>query len=192
MDETSWSAAINLSLLTTARDYDAFGCLFGVRNYAKFGPIAADRGLPVDVSDVVRQDHAESLEDMGFGDTWIGWDELKAVDWDEFAEAPDSRIHQYERGAAGELRMVEKAVWSRKFTEVAGITGPVGGYGERNWPDGTEWVDGTTVFRAERLRRRDALSLDSGGDWQPLWDACALLASVHGDENVRLVVWFVS
>jgi hypothetical protein len=27
-------------------DYAAFGCLFGVRNYAGFQPLAPDRGLP--------------------------------------------------------------------------------------------------------------------------------------------------
>ncbi|MEV7233076.1 hypothetical protein AB0N06_03510 [Streptomyces sp. NPDC051020] len=39
-----WSAAVDL--LYMGRSYDAFGCLFGVRNRAGFRPLAAGRGLP--------------------------------------------------------------------------------------------------------------------------------------------------
>jgi hypothetical protein len=38
--EEHWQAAINLFWLYEGSDYDAFGCFFGVRNYANFRPIA--------------------------------------------------------------------------------------------------------------------------------------------------------
>ena len=79
----TWRAAIDLDLLYGDRDYDAFGCLFGVRNYATFRPLAAGRGLPRDLSDTVRQ-AAESWEHHDA--TWISWAEVARVDWDEPAE----------------------------------------------------------------------------------------------------------
>ena len=33
-----WRAAIDLFFLNITRNYDAFGCLFGMRNYANFHP----------------------------------------------------------------------------------------------------------------------------------------------------------
>ncbi|MEU5103981.1 MULTISPECIES: hypothetical protein [unclassified Streptomyces] len=56
------------------------------------------------------------------------------------------------------------------------------------WDEGTEWEVGTTVFRAERARRRDAVPAD--GIWRPVWTVMRALADVHGEHHVRLVVWF--
>ena len=50
-EAASWEAALDLFLLDVTRSYDAFGCLFGVRNHAGFRPFAADRGMPADASD---------------------------------------------------------------------------------------------------------------------------------------------
>ena len=44
-NEGLWLAIVDLGLLLE-RSYDLFGCLFGVRNYARFRPLFADRGLP--------------------------------------------------------------------------------------------------------------------------------------------------
>lgn len=38
---------MGIDQLYDARDYDSFGCLFGVTNFAGFEPVAAERGLPV-------------------------------------------------------------------------------------------------------------------------------------------------
>ncbi|WP_256463461.1 hypothetical protein [Kitasatospora sp. RG8] len=40
------------------------------------------------------------------------------------------------------------------------------------------------------MRRRDAVTED--GEWKPVWTVMEALASTHGDDNVRLVVWFDS
>lgn len=47
--EPLWYSAHGLSSLNdNVRNYDAFGCLFGVRNYANFLPLAAGRvSLPM-------------------------------------------------------------------------------------------------------------------------------------------------
>jgi len=44
--EIPWEAAARLDCLNVTPDYDAFGCLFGVMNFAGFRPVAADRGPP--------------------------------------------------------------------------------------------------------------------------------------------------
>jgi hypothetical protein len=45
-----WEFAMSLDQIHDARDYDSFGCLFGVTNFAGFEPVAAERGLPGDVA----------------------------------------------------------------------------------------------------------------------------------------------
>ncbi|MFB6888633.1 hypothetical protein ACFCX4_04865 [Kitasatospora sp. NPDC056327] len=185
--EPSWRAAHELGYLYGGRDYDAFGCLFGVRNYANFRPLAAGRGLPADLSAAVGARIAELTERHGedglHGITWITWAEVEAVDWDEPAERPDSRLHAYRRTPDG-LRMTGKAAWSRAFAEAVGLErGEV-----REWPEGGEWLVGDTLYRSVTIRRRDAVT--GTGEWQPVWRAMKELAAQHGDDNVRLVVWF--
>ena len=183
-----WQAAIDLFLLNTTRNYDAFGCLFGMRNYANFLPLAAGRGMPSDASETVRAELAQLAPwpDQAYGVTWITWAELAAADWDEPAERADCRIHRYRRTEDG-LRYIGKSSWDARFTRAVGLPDPVPGQAQA-WPEGTEWLVGDTFYRAERLRRRDAVPAD--GAWKPVWAVMEALASLHGDENVRLVVWF--
>lgn len=182
-----WHSAHGLSSLNDVRNYDAFGCLFGVRNYANFRPLAAGRGLPADASATVSDRFAQLAEWYG-GDgvhstTWITWAEVKAIDWDEPAEKPDSRLHQYRRTPSG-LGMTGKSSWSRAFAEAVGLE-----RGEdREWPEGSEWLVGDTLYRSVTIRRRDAVA--ETGEWRPVWEAMRELAEQHGDDNVRLVVWF--
>lgn len=165
-----WAAAIDLGLLYGGRSYDAFGCLFGVRNYAGFRPLAAHRGLPGDVSEQVRAAY-ESLGRDGHSASWIGWAELERVDWGESAETVDERVHRFAFDAERGWVRTGKALGSR-----------------RGRSEGAEWVEGDTLFRVVRLTRRDAVP--EGGEWAPVWVAMRALADVHGAENVRLVVWF--
>lgn len=87
-----WEYSIDLSQLNGKRNYDAFGCLFGIRNFAGFEPLAEDRGLPDDVADRTRE---ECERYSAIGTTWISWSELANVDWDEAALRPDPRTHEY-------------------------------------------------------------------------------------------------
>ncbi|WP_326593169.1 hypothetical protein [Streptomyces brevispora] len=189
--EGEWAAAVDLDLLYVGRSYDAFDCLFGVRNHAGFVPLAAERGLPELMSEAARTE----FDDWGgtaHSPSWIGWNELKCVDWDEQAEITDRRIHEYE-AVNGTWVLVSKAAWSARFAALAGLpvdptTGVIDGYGRRDWPEGTEWRDGDRLYRVERMIRRDAVPQE--GEWQPVWSVMEALAAVHGDGNVRLTVWF--
>lgn len=186
--EPTWYSAHDLDSLNDLRNYDAFGCLFGVRNYANFRPVAAGRGFPADASATVSARFVQLTEwygEDGFhGTTWLTWAEVKAVDWDEPAEKPDRRLHQYRQTPSG-LRMTGKASWSgAAFAEAAGLeAGEV-----REWPEGSEWLVGDTLYRSVTICRRDAVT--ETGEWQPVWEAMKELAELHGDDNVRLVVWF--
>ncbi|MFE1963245.1 hypothetical protein [Streptomyces sp. NPDC059479] len=182
-EDSVWRAAIDLFFLNIDKDYDAFGCLFGVRNYANFRPLAADRGLPADASETVR---AELDRFAHHSTTWITWAELKEVDWDEPAEKADSRLHEYRQTAHG-LRLVGKAAWSPRFAEAVGLPEQARGQAQE-WPEGSEWLIGDTLYRSVKICRRDAVP-ETGG-WKPVWTVMEALASRHGDENVRLVVWF--
>lgn len=188
--ETAWHWAIDLSMLGMSRDYGAFACLFGVRDLGgHWQPVAADRGLPADVSQRVRLDHA-SWGETAFGATWLGWHEILAVDWDAPAIPRATHIARYRRHPDGVLELIHREDWSRGFARASGIdTRSVdpARIGEL-WDEGTEWDTGATVFRAERARRRDAVPAD--GPWQPVWTVMRALAGVHGDQNVRLAVWF--
>lgn len=105
--EGAWSAAVDLDLLYLGRNYDAFGCLFGVRNHAGFVPLAAERGLPESLSEAARTDFDE-WGATAHSPSWIGWNELKCVDWDELSETTDRRIHEYE-AVKGTWVLVSKA-----------------------------------------------------------------------------------
>ncbi|MFE9181405.1 hypothetical protein ACFYN5_34750 [Streptomyces sp. NPDC007126] len=182
-------SAGSLASLNDVRNYYAFGCLFGVRNYAHFRPLAAGRGIPADALATLSARFAQLTEwygEDGFHDmTWITWAEVQAVDWDEPAEKPDSRLHQYRRAPDG-LRMTGKSSWSPAFAEAVGLEA-----GEaREWPAGSEWLVGDTLYRAVTIRRKDAVT--QTGEWQPVWKVMKELAAQHGDDNVRLVVWFDS
>ncbi|MER7791312.1 hypothetical protein [Streptomyces sp. NPDC097640] len=188
--ETAWYAAIELSMLGVTRDYEAFACLFGVRDFSgHWRPVAADRGLPADTAEATRAEFA-GWGEAAFGATWLGWDEVLAIDWDEPALPRATDIARYRRQPDGSLERVYRSVWTRGFARASGVdTLAVGAdrIGEL-WDEGTEWEVGTTVFRAERARRRDAVPAD--GIWRPVWTVMRALAEVHGEHHVRLVVWF--
>ncbi|WP_432036343.1 hypothetical protein [Streptomyces cucumeris] len=125
-----------------------------------------------------------------FGTTWIGWDEVLAIDWDEPAIPRATDITRYRRLPDGTLELSHRGDWSRGFARASGIdtvSVDPDRVGEL-WAEGTEWDVGATVFRAERARRRDAVPAD--GPWQPVWTVMRALAGVHGHAQVRLVVWF--
>jgi hypothetical protein len=186
-DPIAWTAAMDLGLLYSGRSYDAFSCLFGVRDFAGFRPVAADRGLPADAAEPTRRAAGELENDIR-SPTWIGWDEIRRIDWDEPAEHTDSRLHRYERGADGEWVMHSKSGWSREAFEVRGVPVPPAGTAPEIHPEGSVWTRGDVQFRAVRLTRRDAVPED--GEWGPVWEVMAVLGRLHGDANCRLVVWF--
>lgn len=110
------------------------------------------------------------------------------MDWDEVANEVDDCVHEYHRGPDGGWELYGRNSDLARFAVLAGITDPQALYrAGRTYPEGTEWPDGDRLFRVARLRRKDAVP-DS--DWGAVWAVMRTLAGLHGDEGVRLVVWF--
>jgi hypothetical protein len=177
-----WSGVVRLGSILD-RDYDAFGSLFGVRNFAGFAPIAEGRGVPKDASEQAQTDFA-GWGNEAHGATWIAASELAAIDWDERALRADARLHEYERQPSGELRYVGKSAWSTDLAMVTGAGRP--GDPIPLFVEGMEWRLRDSVYRAETLTRREATnrSVDLVIRW------VADLASIYGPDNVRMIVWF--
>lgn len=183
--DVSWECAIQLGQLYCGRDYDAFGCLFGVMNFAGFEPVAAERGIPADAAERTRI-LAQGFQPPAFSASWIGWDEIGAINWDEPAARPDARLHRYASGEDGEWHLAGKAAQDPVFAEHVGLSPARAA--ARPWPAGSQWLIGDRLYRSEVLTRREAIR--AGGEWEPVWAVMATLAGLHGGANVRLVVWF--
>lgn len=179
-----WHGVINICSII-GRNYDAFGCLFGIKNFANFEPIAPRRGLPADLSVIATRDHLEWLDEdtylepeeesrwTFYGETWIGLDEIKAIDWDEKGTALDQRVHEYKRNTEGNWSLESKSIW----------------------PEGTNltqeraWEQDGTLYRIAKIQRKDVLS----PDWKRLFQMMELLKEdVGSTSRVRLVIWFDS
>ena len=182
-----WEYGMDLELAYATRDYDAFGCLFGVRNFAGFDPVASGRGLPADAAPRTRNQAAGMIPPF-FGVTWIGWTEIDAIDWDQPASRPDARLHRYKQDDDGRWHYTGKGATSESFAaQLARTTAQAE---DGTWPAGTEWRIGDSIYRSEVLTRKDAIGPRS--DWNRVWAIMSALAAAHGAGNVRLVVWFDS
>jgi hypothetical protein len=179
--ENEWITIVHASLLFN-RDYDLFGCLFGVKNYANFRPLAPDRGIPKDASITVRNELFKEAENP----SWILWSELKAVDWEEETLYPDDRLHEYHYNENGELIFDTKCAWSTAAEKATGLTMTQIQAPDHHWLDGQKWEFEGKIFRAERLKRKEVLH----GAFSTVMDIMQVLGNRFGDENVRLVVWF--
>ena len=144
MDLETWAAVMALGYVYLGRDYDAFGCLFGVRNDTHFRPIAPDRGVPDDASDQVKG--AASVPGL-YGQTWISWHDIQQIDWEESAEPVTYRLHTYKRTPSGDLAFIGIHVYDKTFEEQVG-------YDERDWQEGEAWEYDGLLFRVERLKRK--------------------------------------
>ncbi|MEU6345010.1 hypothetical protein ABZ883_29145 [Streptomyces sp. NPDC046977] len=120
--------------------------------------------------------------------SWITWAELKAADWEEIANEVDDCVHEYRRSPDGTWVMHGQNSGLTRFAELSGHTDHhTLHHAGRVYAEGTEWPDGDRLFRIGRLRRKDAVP---HRDWAPVWSVMRTLANLHGDEGVRLVVWF--
>ncbi|MFD4244273.1 hypothetical protein ACFWP3_22140 [Streptomyces sp. NPDC058525] len=183
--DSYWHATIDLDHLKVPRNYDAFGCLFGVRDNEQFVPVAPDRGLPEDASNRVR----EGRETIGGRSaSWVSWAEIKQVDWDEESAGPDAYVHEYHRDPHGAWQFLHRHYSPpQRFVDLCGQPARIAMRPNRHFPEGSQWVDGDRMFRVGRLKRRDAVPHDQ---WGPVWTVMRTLADLHGDDEVRLVVWF--
>ena len=102
------------------------------------------------------------------GESWILLQEIQGIDWDE--QAVDRRPHTYEADASGEMVYIGKSA-PQEVSLMA---------------EGTIWQVGSTLFKVEKVSRRESLTRD----WQLLFRLMGELAADYGVDNVRLVVWF--
>lgn len=172
-----WAGLIKIDLLVE-RNRDLFGCLFGVTNHANFKPIAAQRGFPSDLSEEVTQEILWWEEEDGTAPenpTWITWEEIKGIDWEEESVEPDSRAHRYRKTETGELEYVGKGI---------------GGLADSSWQvleRGETLEVGDIVFKLEKIKRKEILA-----SAQLLFSWMEKVAKDFKEPSIRLVVWFDS
>ena len=169
-DPNFWSYVADAGVLLD-RNYDMFGCMFGVRNHANFKPIAHDRGIPEYVSKRTKKE-LETWDVDGHSFSFLTYDEIKKIDWEEESEENDQRIHQYDLQG----NKVAKFSWSILVT----------GDDLKELHKKGELRKDDFVFKLEKMRRKDARN----GRWLLVEELMKLLAEWVGDENVRLIVWF--
>ncbi|MER5449815.1 hypothetical protein ABT065_29950 [Streptomyces sp. NPDC002764] len=179
-----WNIEADLLDFRPPRDYDAWECLFGVRGTGDVNrPLFADRGLPHDVSDPVRE---AAVGDYQHNHTYATWTEVAAVDWD----APLAAGAAWNRAVRAAPEGEEVVRVTPGVREAAART--FGGdllLAPPEWPPGGQVrVDGA-VYRPVTLTAR-MLAPPDEGCWAEVWSVMRELASRYGDEQVRLVVWF--
>ncbi len=178
-----WRVAIELSEVYDERDYDAFGSLFGLKNHTGLKPLAADRGLPPNASNkAIRL--CDGLEHY----SWISWEEMNAIDWQEQGTEPDKRLRAFKRDEEGNLELISAAAWNAEIAEVINFSLEEAIEGTVTWPIGAEWDLGNgLIYRALLRTRRDTICEEN---WKPVWDTMEELSDKYGDSHVRLLVGF--
>ena len=166
----NWRGVIKIQPLLD-RHYDMFSCLFGVKNYAGFVPVVEERGMPVDSSYQARFDHWHLVS---HSHTWIMWEEILNINWDEPAERLDRRVRHYRRNEDGEWQLYMKSLKPS--------------FARFKFDKEEFFQDGDTLFKVERMTRGDALT----SQWKFLFKFMETLGDRFGNGNVRLIVWFDS
>jgi hypothetical protein len=151
------------------RAYDTFGLFFGVRNYARFKPVAEDRGIPSDANERVRGAYA-AMGDDAHSPSWLTWADVENMDSEQVVR--DSRIHVFD--AAG--HDVGKFESSNELSSGDYLTIQRGG---------------AVVRSGLTFRLADVKALENlPSDWSRMFSRMGDLAKTYGAENVRIVVWF--
>jgi hypothetical protein len=181
-----WTGVIKLDRLLGDRNYEIYAWLFGVRRRPDipmrwdFQPIAAQRGLPLDASRESVEEHTRHISqypDEFFGESWVTWSEMQAINWDEPIE--DRVIaRRQDEGFGGTL------YWRSQFVQKYAAILPGGVEALR---PGQQWTAGGIAYEVAAMRRRDVLE----DDWELLFCWMRALADRRGGgSNVRLVAWF--
>jgi hypothetical protein len=167
--DTDWYGVVDLDGILCSNDYEMFHLLFGVRDDTNFEPIVSTfRGLPEDASEAVRT-ALEIEDDFSVDDfdwvTWISFQDMQAVDWDE--TALEASAWEYKEGQATGRGMGLRA---DDPLRIAGL----------------DFEHDGSVWKFRQITRHEAL----GYYGQSLYDLMEVLAKYHSAEHVRAVVWF--
>jgi len=154
-------SADTLHSIPTDRNYDWFGILADVRNYANQKPIDTPRGLPENVDLWAASDSNEPGHFHSH--SWLSLRDFKEHDWDFEA-------------INGRLSTVDKT------------TGEEKGKAVYTWlQDNPEEVAKRNVELKHLTRKAKELIPYR---WQCFIEYMGILAQKYGDENVRVVFWF--
>jgi len=180
-----WHIEADLLDFRPPRDYDAWECLFGVRGTGDVNrPLFADRGLPHDVSDPVRE---AAVGDYQHNHTYATWAEVRAVDWDAPLAARPAWNRALKRGPEGDevVRVTPglREAAARTFGGGDLLLAPA------EWPPGGQVRVDDAVYRPVLLTAR-MLAPPNEGCWSQVWSAMRGLAAEYGDEQVRPRFWF--
>jgi len=169
--EFVWRAVVDVTSLLPQNDSTSCSCLFGIRNYSGWKPVVETRGLPADASEVVRC-QATDENYFFYSATWLTWSDILAIPWQE--SVVDHFVHRYRQNAEGELIRIGGFVPNdRDRYQEADV-----------WTDSDDC--GICICKVERITRREAA-------WAAFSRAFALMrffARIHGNDGVRLVIWF--
>ncbi|MFD8480490.1 hypothetical protein [Kitasatospora sp. NPDC059673] len=185
-DGEPWVMATDLWPLYDQSDYAAFGCLFGVRNYAGFRPLAADRGLPPDLSGGLRAELEPWVEAGDLhGATWVSWAEITRLDP---ASTPDHYTGRLTWSTVSLSSLLHQQLVPDQWPpEVLDAVGPPPlGLDRSTHP--TEWSTGDLRCHYEPLTA--GCLLGSASQWPHVFAVMKALAGRFGEEEVRLVVAF--
>ncbi|MFE5796273.1 hypothetical protein ACFQ8C_27355 [Streptomyces sp. NPDC056503] len=180
-----WEIREGLPDCASVRDRNARECLFGYGGGLQVErPLFDARGVPDDASEDVPDD------EINHSHSYATWAEVAAVDWDAPLNdrADGNHIAVWRPDPDGEL-VLDHVTW----TPLAVLDAAEELFGEDLWP--FEWPPGGevrldgAVYRPVVYTPRMFAPPD-GDRWGPVWAVMRDLAAVHGDENVRLVVWF--
>jgi hypothetical protein len=179
-EPTLWLPVVDVGLLAD-RSTEMFSWLYGVRKRDDgFVPIAAERGLPTDVSDRTKVEHDGAFATYPsefFGTTWATWAEIKAINWDERVE--DHVVERRKGSAPGTGTVAPKS----SFLQFHRDEWP--GTPEELQP-GVHWEQEDREYEVVETYRRDAIEYG----WAELFEIMAVLAKPRGNDAVRMVVWF--
>jgi hypothetical protein len=115
-----WVGVVKIDSLVE-RNYGMFGSLFGHRNVGGFAPIAAGRGLPDDASDVAQY---QLLDHGGRERTWISWEEIKAINWEE--EGEEETLYGQDLGRRVQRKDALTSGWATLFTLMEDLADAIG------------------------------------------------------------------
>lgn len=180
-----WEFALGLPDRSLRRDRHGWECLFGYGGALQVErPLFDRRGIPDGASEDV-----PAYDELSHSHSYATWAEVAAVDWDApLCDGPDgNHIGEWRPGPDGEL-----VLHAMPGTPIAVLDAAEELFGEdlmpHEWPPGGEVPWNGTVYRPVTWTPRMFVPPD--GDWGEVWAAMREQAAVHGDGNVRLVVWF--
>lgn len=171
----TWYAVVDVSLLIP-QNYNLYACLFGERNYANFKALFPSRGIPLDASRRVVDEH-KNMGEEAHDATWLLFSEYRSKTFVGMtSDGIDPFLHIYKREADGTLVLVDKLA-------------------RKPQPHPDQFYDSVIkageleseglIYRHMRVPYEEALE-----GFKTTENIMVLLADQFGAEGVRLVVWF--